>query len=512
MNSEELLEAHGNGTFTQGTTEKVQKLLRFLRHLPKKTWYVYEHKNLKTLVDINNVIGAMKQDGLKSPIIFQQNTTAFILHQCELPSAIKCRCRHYNKLVPSVTRLYKQNLNMLTGASGVFMIREILQVLLEFHFKPKPYQYGINLAKFNGIRYTVQNVMKVTRILKNMTGTEITIHCGLAVKQIMLPNNDIIRPSQVQANQFANSRTIDNMNAADVLNGTAFQEEETINVLSAPISELTAGIVKVFEKYMPTPTESILSHDVWLNSVLCDLDESSLDYMKAKTIYERKFQRMGIPKYLEYLADAEDGINFCFRSDGQTIFYQTAADSLANLKRWLRFQFGRAWTQFVQDVFDWLTRKEQKRGGFEVVGPPNSGKSYFMGALMDLFNMVGTIRPNPGYTFNFDDCIGKQAISSDEFYLNPSDKFSVETLKDALGGNSAKVKDKGKKPDVIKPIPWLFMSKYPNFDFSSAVDNTWPSRFYHYEVNTFPDWQPYNRKIFCHPYVWILLFKQFKFI
>lgn len=117
----------------------------------------------------------------------------------------------------------------------------------------------------------------------------------------------------------------------------------------------------------------------------------------------------------------------------------------------------------VKDVFDWQIRNNFKKGGFEVVGQPNSGKSYFFGALVDLFILIGYVRPNVGYTFNFDDCFEKQIICCEEFRLDKSDHHTIGTLKDILSGNAATVKVKNSKPAVLKPAPWLFIPNHRNF-------------------------------------------------
>lgn len=119
-------------------------------------------------------------------------------------------------------------------------------------------------------------------------------------------------------------------------------------------------------------------------------------------------------------------------------------------------------------IFVWLIRKNFKRGGLEVVGQPNSGKTYMYGTLMDLFMYQGFVRPNSGYTFNFDDCVNKQIIVCDEFCIDRSDTHTKETLKDCLSGT---VKIKGQKPSILKPMPWLFTSHDQHFPTDDSPEN-----------------------------------------
>lgn len=217
--------------------------------------------------------------------------------------------------------------------------------------------------------------------------------------------------------------------------------------------------------------------------------------------------------YLEYLAQAEEPSNFMFRSDIDGIKYMSIDDSLLFLKKWLQFQFGNGWGQIVLDIFSWLTLKNFKKGGWSVVGTPNSGKSYIFGALADIFMLVGFMRPNVGYTFNFDDCVGKQIVRCEEFFLDKSDFFTIETLKDVLSGNPATVKIKNMKSMSLKPTPWLFISNHQNFPFAdTSPDNPWPERFYHCETKVYNGWTETTRQYRLHPYAWIILFKKFRLL
>lgn len=118
-----------------------------------------------------------------------------------------------------------------------------------------------------------------------------------------------------------------------------------------------------------------------------------------------------------------------FRCDIDCLKYMTIEGSLVLLVDWLKFQFGTGWLAMTRDIFYWLSRKNFKKGGFEVVGDPNSGKSFFFGALIDVFMLIDYVRPNSGYTFNYDDCLGKQIIRGEEFKLDKADWHTVETLK-----------------------------------------------------------------------------------
>lgn len=170
------------------------------------------------------------------------------------------------------------------------------------------------------------------------------------------------------------------------------------------------------------------------------------------------------------------------------------------------FQFGTEWKHVIVEIFDWLSRKNFKKGGFDLVGPPNSGKSYVFGSLHDVFMLIGYVRPNAGYTFNFDSCLDKQIVVCEEFLIEKSDHHTIETIKDILSGNPDTIKVKLRESQILKPVPRLFISNHKNFDFN-ADNNPWKTRLYHRDVVEYDGWDDMTAQYRLNPYAWIQLAK-----
>lgn len=287
-----------------------------------------------------------------------------------------------------------------------------------------------------------------------------------------------------------------------------FFSDEAKEILSAPRHELVNGLLKVFQTYRPSPVKNIFKHPEWRASVFSDIDDRNKFFVEAQHIYEREALNMTMVEYLQMLAAIPDPNRLVFRSDGVSLRYYPIAESCLFLLKWARFQFGDQDKQFFNDIFAWLTRKNFKKGGFSIVGPPSAGKSYYIGALIALMTKYGSVRPNNGYTFNFDDCVDAQVIHCEEFYVDKSDSHSIETIKDSTSGNAASVKVKHRPPTTLMPVPWMFVSNQKNFDFTVTVENPWHSRFYAYEVKEYPLWEEDQRTMQCHPMGWIYLFKK----
>lgn len=91
-----------------------------------------------------------------------------------------------------------------------------------------------------------------------------------------------------------------------------------------------------------------------------------------------------------------------------------------------------------------MLRYEPKRGGLEVIGWPNSGKSFIFGAIVSLFVTAGYTRPNKNCTFNWDNCRNKVIICTEECRIDEKDYDTFEVLKDVFCGNQTLIREKGK--------------------------------------------------------------------
>lgn len=131
-------------------------------------------------------------------------------------------------------------------------------------------------------------------------------------------------------------------------------------------------------------------------------------------------------------------------------------NSIKFLNRCLDFQFGTQRHVFAREVISWLQRKESKRGGLIVRGPANSGKTFVMQALTDLFQFVGRLRPTAGYAFSFDECADQQILLFEAFSYNSKDSDATETLKDLLAGTGSNVRIKNRDSKFVEGLPMIY--------------------------------------------------------
>lgn len=93
-------------------------------------------------------------------------------------------------------------------------------------------------------------------------------------------------------------------------------------------------------------------------------------------------------------------------------------------------------------------------------GPGNSGKTFFMLALAQLFILVGQIKNlQGGGTFRFQDITNVRVIFLDELTL-PNEY--VNDFKEICAGQSMHVNKKFKDMQETRPVPVILLTNNPN--------------------------------------------------
>lgn len=135
-------------------------------------------------------------------------------------------------------------------------------------------------------------------------------------------------------------------------------------------------------------------------------------------------------------------------------------------------------------------RVENKRGGLDVIGEPNSGKTFTLGALLLLFPTTGYVRPNKTCLFNWDHCKRKAIVCAEECRIDfKKDHETIEVLKDILYGNRTLIREKGIPSSTLDARPWIFLSNYDNFNSEDTSNaNPFNTRLYRLKVKLYPYW------------------------
>lgn len=147
----------------------------------------------------------------------------------------------------------------------------------------------------------------------------------------------------------------------DILNGNDLTEESFKKLTRSPC-QIQCNIVKMLETFMPKPVERLYTMEIYQSSVYKVIPPDAPEFINAIKQYRLKLVHMSLYEYL-MLVDSLPIMNLIFRSSSTRI-YLSIDESLKILKDWIRFQFGVDGDKFVNDIWMWLTKVIQKRGGF----------------------------------------------------------------------------------------------------------------------------------------------------
>lgn len=190
----------------------------------------------------------------------------------------------------------------------------------------------------------------------------------------------------------------------DVLTGENLSDDSMKVLLQEP-HEITKNIYLILKESRPVPFSNIFKHPAWQESPYSKIRETDDYWIDACGLMcEESALRTPI-EHLEELSQMDPN-KLQFRSNGH-VKYMTVSKSLEMLTLWIQFQFKDRADIFVHDVWDWLAGKKTKINGFEVIGEPNSGKSFFMQPLIHSFPGFGFVKPAKGYAFNWDNVRSK---------------------------------------------------------------------------------------------------------
>lgn len=103
-----------------------------------------------------------------------------------------------------------------------------------------------------------------------------------------------------------------------------------------------------------------------------NLTADQKDVHDALSRFKEACLRQTTSEYIHELA-SHDPNKLVLSSNGTRVFMPLDVSAKFILD-WIEYQFDDQQQQFIYDVWRWLTRAENKKGGLYVQGPTNSGK------------------------------------------------------------------------------------------------------------------------------------------
>lgn len=260
-----------------------------------------------------------------------------------------------------------------------------------------------------------------------------------------------------------------------------------------------AYCVSALKAMLCVPINASCNIPEWLqDEALVTYDKTDSDYKKACNQVLRETALMNFNQICE-LVKQSPGPMWLSRGPG---YYMDVDQSLEVVLNLLDMQYPGKTEEFVQRLFNICERVEKKRNSMFILGPPNSGKSWF-------FDMITSFYLNVGYVGNFNkycafplnDCIDRRVLMWNEPNIESS---AYDTVKMLAGGDPCPANVKYQSGCTITRTPLFFTSNSRLFDENDAV---WSSRIY------FEKWQKASIlkevSLFPHPMTWKKLVERY---
>lgn len=159
--------------------------------------------------------------------------------------------------------------------------------------------------------------------------------------------------------------------------------------------------------------------------------------------------------------------------------------------------------EFIEDLYYILERKhpDRKKNTFEIIGPPQSWKSWFTKQIANFYISVGDIgNCTKGERFPFQDAVGVRINIMNDKDVHPD---SLRQFLGPIGGDEDKVSQKGVSGEELTRIPVIHTNNKKIFYTHESLREPFRKRIIHYTFKCVENeyFERVGKKI-CNPLVW----------
>lgn len=243
-------------------------------------------------------------------------------------------------------------------------------------------------------------------------------------------------------------------------------------------------------KVCTIPIDNITSTDFWRQSEYAYIMPSDKIYQRAVQHVKGITQSYTFKDFLKLYAD----INpiFCAVNCSREEYYFTPDESAKYAIELLEHQFEEEASvegeliedivkSFLQNLYDVLEKKSQKKNTLAIISPPTAGKNWFFDAITHFYLNIGHIGNfNKFCNFPFQDAIERRVNIWNEPNFVES---SIDTIKMLLGGDNQAVKIKFQGDRMLYKTPLIILSNNNPFRNNKAFADRmfiykWRSAYY----------------------------------
>ena len=246
------------------------------------------------------------------------------------------------------------------------------------------------------------------------------------------------------------------------------------------------------------PIEASCQTKQWLENEGLSLYDSTKDeYKAACSKFRRMSTHLNFAEIVEMHTNASNPVYY----SRFTNHYLSIDESVLAIEKLLTYQWGEQYSEKLKALVDICERRLGKTNSMFILGPPNSGKTWFVDCLAAFYLNVGHVKNFVrGNNFPLNDCPNRRILIWNEPSIMPS---SFDTVKMIAGGDSCPAAIKYEGDGVISKTPLIFTSNNSVFNQTKV----WTSRI------LFTNWKsaPFLKDITCkpHPMSIEILFKKY---
>lgn len=264
----------------------------------------------------------------------------------------------------------------------------------------------------------------------------------------------------------------DEIDVMSILHGdlTSMQHSETyLKFLQSRAESMSPLFKKFIYTYLCCPIEHVQFIPEVQNLMNNTVFVNRPDFLIAKEEVSVELRNQTILEYFQFLLSTQPVFQVSCN-------YLTRFQSLELVKNWIDYQFEGEAVNFMETLFNVLTRSVKKKTIF-LYGPPDSGKTFMIKTVYDLFINVGVLGVLHNSRFAFAPLAGARIVFWDE----PKwDLIHKNSLKLMLSGGHLSIEEKQKKQQIVFGLPVIICSNPDTiFDWNDPI---WTSRIYRFSV------------------------------
>lgn len=263
-------------------------------------------------------------------------------------------------------------------------------------------------------------------------------------------------------------------------------------------------ILTKLETLLCIPIESSCETQEWLSdSSLLFVNKSDPEYKKACSAFNRKTHFLKYDEILSYHTNPL-AIGLYFQRSDRHYYSLTTSLQFCEKLLFHQFETEDKVISFLTILWQIAEKQLPKKNTLMIVGPPNSGKSWFFDMISSFYLNIGHVKNfNRNSSFPLNDCVQRRVLMWNEPNIAPSE---FDTVKMLAGGDPCACAIKYEGDGKVTRTPLFITSNKQIFPVNDPV---WSTRIAFYTWRSCPLLA--EAEFYPHPLTYKLLLEKYVF-